>query len=92
MEEVVALFCGHDHPDFMAEVSSYSRLKLFILPFAPSALPSCRSLMATCSHVGVRNETGETWPDNFPIFGAGIGADPVLVIVPVAERLVTRSI
>ena len=48
--------------------------------------------MATCSHVVVRNETGETWPDNFPIFGAGIGAEPVLVIVQVAESLVSRSI
>ena len=48
--------------------------------------------MATCWRVDVRNEICETWPDNFPIFGAGIGAEPVLVIVPVAERLVTRSI
>ena len=35
---------------------------------------------------GVRNETDETWPDIFPIFVPGIGADPVLDIVPVAER------
>ena len=79
-------------PILMAEVSSDIRLKLFILPFVPWALPNCRSLMSTCSRVGVRNETGETWPDIFPLFGAGIGTEPVLVIVPVAERHVSRSI
>ena len=79
-------------PILIVEVITGSRDKIVFLPFAPSALPSCRSHMATCSRVGVRNETGETWPDIFPIFGSGIGADPVPDIVPVTERLVSSSI
>ena len=69
-----------------------SALKVKTVSSAPSALPSCRSLMATCWHIGVRNETSETWPNNYPIFGAVILVAPVPDIVPVAARLVSSSI
>ena len=48
---------------------------------------------ATYSHVGVRDETGGTWPGCFfPLFGADMGVDPALDSVPIADRFVSNSI
>jgi len=48
--------------------------------------------MTTYSRLGVRDETGGTWPACFPLFGAGIGANSSQNNVPFAERLVSSFI
>lgn len=54
-------------PLLIAGVGSVCLAKSYLLPFASSSLPSCRSLMTTCSLIDVRDETSGNWPGNFSI-------------------------